>query len=876
LATNIRALLRKIEGSAKMPIVLVRRFARSMPCLLAAMALTGLIAQPLAAQTQSPANKSPVDTALEGASKLGEGVVAAYKKADNTLFVLPKETFERLFLWYSETVTVPTGVVDHLSLGGTVVQFQRRGKQVFIRDLTASFGKRAAGRQAPEPGQTTGARVDPIALAVRRANEPPIVAVLPVLAAADDGRVLVDVTKLFSNDIETMSARSQVVQAGLIPIQVNSAASYITSVRVFPKNLGVRTHLTFLAKSKDPIAPPRSVSLRVGHSLVMLPRKPMPSRRFDPRVGFFRTGAGVTAEDSKYTIYEASGRLARSHGLIMRYRLEKKNPDAEVSDPVKPIVFYIGREVPDRWRPYIKAAVESWQPAFRVAGFSNAIAARDAPAFKDAHNWTPEDARHSTIRWIAQPKANATGPHTVDPRSGEILSSHVEVWPQVITLFSHYYFGIHNSLDERAKTLPLSEEMQGLLLQYAVAHEVGHAIGLRHNHLASTAYSVAQMRDPKFANKWGANTSIMAYGRWNQAAQPGDGVKKFIPGQGPYDYFAIKWGYGVFGNNPVDENKALAAFVAKAQSDRRLLWAAGELPGEFEIWSTDPRVLKESTGAERIEATRLGVANILRSLRNLSSATGDDDAELVSAYNGIQTFHMAYLKSVTKLIAGVEAHPWAKSRQRRQLVPPGQQRAAIRYLLGEGARSLDAYKAPELLDRVAIFGGGEPIDRLQASLVGALFQDQLYPTAPAYVVKKLPLLQAQKSADPNAYGPLDFANDSYDALWSDLMAAPHWRRVLQRAYLDKIAGLFKIQKTADRSAQAKANAALVNGGTTSAFAAVATSTAADTVFVGWAHDMLPKLARQLRRAARKARTPDDRFHFWAMAVRAQQIAQEGK
>lgn len=858
-----------------MPITLVRRSARPIVALFAAATLTGFIVQPLQAQTQSspPKQKVTIDTALEGAKKLGEGVVTAYKKGDNTLLVVSQNTFKRLFLWYSETVTVPTGVVDHLYLGGTVVQFQRRGRRVLIRDLTASFGNRTVGRQAPEPGQKAGARIAPIALAVRRANEPPVIAVLPIIAAADDGRVLVDVTKLFSSDIETMSARSQIVLAGLLPVQVNPAASYITSVRVFPNNFGIRTHLTFLAKPKDPVAPPRNISLRVGHSLVMLPEKPMSSRPFDSRVGFFRTGAGVTAQDSKYTVYEASGRLQRSEGLIMRYRLEKKNPDAEVSDPIKPIVFYIGREVPDRWRPYLKAAVASWEPVFRAAGFSNAIVARDAPDFKDDPNWTPEDARHSTIRWIAQPKANATGPHTVDPRSGEILSSHIEVWPQVITLFSQYYFGIHGSLDERAKALPLSEKMQGRMLQYAVAHEVGHAIGLRHNHLASTAYSVAQMRNPKFANRWGANTSIMAYGRWNQAAQPGDGITKFIPEPGPYDYFAIKWGYGVFGKASDAEKKALAEFTAKAQTDRRLVWAAGELPGEFEIWSTDPRVLKESTGAERVEATRLGVANILRSLKRLPEATGDDNDELVGAYNAIQSFHMFFLKSVAKLVAGVEAHPSATSGPRRRLVSPQRQQAAIRYLLGEGARSLEAYKAPELIDRVAIFGGGEAIDRLQASLVDALFQDQIFPTVPSMVVRKLPLLQAQKAADPKAYGPLDFARDSYDALWGDLSTAPHWRRPLQRAYLRRIAALVDVSKSADRSKQAKTNAALVSGGTTSAFAAIVSSTGADTVFVGWAHDMLPKLARRLRRAARKARTSDDRFHFWAMAALAQQIAQ---
>lgn len=674
------------------------------------------------AQPKEDTTASTIAAALTDAKSLGKGVVEAYSKNDKALLVLPKAAFSRLFLWYSETVAVPTGVVDHLYLGGSVVQFERHGDKVFIRDLTAGFGNRSGDQQAPELGQDAGTKIDPIAISVRRANEPAVVAVLSVVAAEDDGRVLIDISGLFSSDIDFMSARSQAVLAGMTPAQVNPAASYITSIRVFPENFNVRTHLTFLAKPKDPIAPPRNISMRIGHSLVMLPEKPMASRTFDPRVGFFRSGFGVIEQDAKYTTYKDSGRLSKTQSVVMRYRLEKKNPDAPVSDPVKPIIFYIGREVPDRWRPYLKAAVESWQPAFEAAGFSNAIIARDAPSIEEDPNWTPEDATHSTVRWIAQSKANATGPHIVDPRSGEILSSHVEVWPGVI-IFSRYYFGVHAGLDEKITSLPLSDELQGRLLQYAVAHEVGHGIGLRHNHFASTAYTVKQLRNPEFASyASGATTSIMSYGRWNQAAQPGDGITKFIPNPGPYDYFAIKWGYGVFGKTPEKEHTALSRFTDEAQRDRRLLWAAGELSGEIEIWNTDPRVLMESTGAERVEATRLGVANIVRSPGRLSAATQGDEGKLAGAYGAIQSFHMYFLKSAAKLIAGVEAYPWSTTGPRRKLVPTEQQRAAVRYLLGEGAQSLDAYLAPDLIERVAIFGGTQPIADFQASLVNEVFE----------------------------------------------------------------------------------------------------------------------------------------------------------
>lgn len=802
--------------------------------------------------------KRTIESVLKGARLYGKGVIEAYSKNGRTLFVLPKHAFRRIFLWYAEVVSVPTGVVGSLDLGGSVVSFQRRGKKVFIRDLSATFAKRSA-RQDPRPGQKDGAEINPIELAIRRANEPPIIAVLPVVADAEDGRVLVNVTSLFSGDIPTMSARPQIRKAGMKPAGVSRPASYITSVRVFPKNFGVRAHLTFLARpARNSSLPLRGVSLRVGHSIVMLPETPMVGRPADPRIGYFTAGASVT-EFSDYTEYGGPGNPEKKRGFITRFRLVKKVPGAAVSDPVKPIVFYVGREVPDRWRPYIKAGIEMWKPAFRAAGFSNAIVARDAPAFSKDPNWTPEDARYSVIRWLAQPNANARGPHIVDPRSGEILASHIEAWPQVISYFGRYYFAIASSLDPRANSLPLSEKVQGLLLQYTIAHEVGHAIGLRHNHIASTAYTVAQMRDPKFANKWGPNASIMAYGRWNQVAQPGDGVTKIIPGIGPYDYFAVKWGYGVFGKTPAEEKKELDRIAREAQGDRRLIWSTKETTREKVYGHYDPRVLRENTGAERIEATRLGIANILRSLARLETATKGDDALFAKAFSQFQNHHLRFLKSVAKLVGGVEADPFAPGAPKQRIVPAARQEAAVRYLLGEGARTLDAYKDPRLLSRASVVGGTQLVEAFQAALVNAVL------TGP-----KLELLEGQKSADPKAYGVLDLARDTYEAVWGDLSAAPRWRRALQIGYLRRIGELLELQSRSPakwRSAVRR----LARRGYPMSFAVIAAASGTETVFPAWVRDMLPKLAKELDAAAVRAKTEGDRLHFKEMASRARKL-----
>jgi hypothetical protein len=799
------------------------------------------------AQASAPAAPATIDGTLQGAEKLGEGVVGAWRKNGSTLLLLPAAVFERPFLWYAEVVSVPSQVIGQLDLGSSVVQFERQGPLVFVRDLTSTYDKRA-GAQDPAPGLETP-RARPIDYAVRRGTEAPIVAVLPVLAATADGSALVDATRVFAGDVEHLSAAGQVTGMGLLPAAVDPLRTYITSVRVFPRNFGVRTHLTFLTKDpKQPALPPRAVSMRIGHSLVMLPDRPMAARAFDRRVGFFA---------STYTEFESGpDRATAPRSQILRFRLEKKDPGAAVSDPVKPIVFHIGREVPDRWRPAIKAAGALWEPVFRAAGFSNAIRVVDAPTPEQDPSWTEEDVRYSVVRWLAQPRANARGPSVSDPRSGEILSSHVEVWPAVLDVFSRYYFAVASPLDPKARTLPLPEEVQAQILTYALAHEIGHAIGLRHNHMASTAYTVAQLRNPEFANRFGANASIMAYGRFNQAAQPGDGVTRFIPGVGPYDYFAILWGYGVHGSTPQQEQQALAQLAARTQTDRTLLWGAAEYPDELERWGDDPRHKRENTGAERVLSTRLGIANLHRSLQNLDAATTGRPDAYTSGFESIRGQNVTWLVSVADLVAGIETRLVGPDGVRAAVVPAAPQREAVQYLLGEGAASLAVYADPALGTRMHPTGSQASAEGLQANVVAALLQP-----------RKLKLLELQKSADPAAYGLADMMADAQAAVWADLSTAPRWRRALQRAWLERLAVLLNTP-TANAEQREATFRLLPVLGVSRNFGELDLVTAADTLLPAWAQDALPALAGRLDQAAAAAARDDDRLHFRQMALMA--------
>jgi hypothetical protein len=808
--------------------------------------------QPAAQQQQAA---SPYETALKDAKIIGTGCVTAYLKEDHTLLALPGDISKRLLLWYSEAVRLPPKAVSQGGIitgplggqGATVVTLERQGKRMFIRDHSPGYTKRGGSEDPGVPFDNR--QPDAIHRSVSEASNGPIIAVLPVIGDGPDGEILVDITEAFSKDIESLTARGQIITTGLIPAAVDPTRSYIASVKVFPTDVDIRSHLTFLAQDPtDLVTGPQPVSIEIGHSIVLLPEKPMQARFFDDRVGFFKT---------KFTEYETrKGAVVHNRAVIQRRRLEKKNPEAAVSDPVEPIVFYIGQGVPKRWRPYLKAAVEQWQPVFEAAGFSNAIIAKDAPTPVEDPDWSAEDARNSVIRWIPQQYANAMGPVIYDPRSGEILSSHILIWPEVINIFERYYYSVASSLDPEATHLPFSDEKLGQLLTYVVAHEVGHTLGLRHNHLASTAYTVEQMRDAQFANTHGPNTSMMAYGRFNQCAQPGDGVTQIFSIIGPYDYFAVNWGYGVHGKTPEEEQTALDWLADGSTTDLSIAWAAAEKPEGAETWGYDPRVQKENTGTERVAATKLGVANVLRSLANLNQAVADDDELFATTWGEMLGHQFTFLDSVKSLVGGQYHLPGHAQGLKGRFVAPEKQREAVQYLLGEGVASLAAYTTPDVLYRAMPLGGVQTVEELQAKLVVDLLDNT-----------RLALLDEHTAVDPEAYGVINLGDDMVAVLWGDLSSASPTRRVLQRAFLDRIDAI--LHPTAGKSEIATEIAGLQKAGFSPAFAKFATTPADKTSFPAWANSALPELQKRLEQAKPVDRS--DSIHFQEMSRKIQKI-----
>jgi Met-zincin/Domain of unknown function (DUF5117)/Domain of unknown function (DUF5118) len=691
-----------------------------------------------------------------------QGVFTVHRVDDKIYYEIPAEAYGKLMLWSTEVAKAPSGVsYGGSALGTHVVHWERRDNKVYL--WSDSFSKHGDGKAVQR--------------AVDSANMGSIIMSFQVEAEGRDRAAVIDVTPLFTSEVPEFSLRR-------LGSAVDSSRTYVQEVKAFPTNIEIRSLLTFRSAGGSGgfgAALPRrsvfsggnsnSISALLHYSMTLLPEKPMQGRYFDPRVGYFV---------QPFEDYTSDRNWVMNHEFIARYRLEKKDPQAEVSEPAKPIVFYISREVPEKWRSYLKQGVEDWKPVFEKAGFKDAIQCKDAPSAEDDPSWDPEDARYSVIRWVALPIENAMGPNVHDPRSGEIVSAHVIVWHDVLKLVQEWYFAQCGALDPQAKKLPLPDELTGKLLRMVITHEVGHTLGLRHNQRATSAYSIAQLRDPKFTAEHGTTASIMSYGRFNYVAQPEDKVTSLIPKIGPYDYFAIEWGYKPIAgaSTPEAERPTLDKWAARQMEEPWLRFGGEDGPA-----LVDPTVKTENIGSDSLEATALGLKNLDRVIDMLLPATtrlGEDDTVLKDTYQSIMSHRANWFRAVELLVGGVTetrslGHGSTETFRR---VPKDKQKEAVRFLLDKAFTTPHKLLQPPLVSRFKYFGVANDVMSQQKSLLESLLSGRRFHQ----------MMDAEVVSPRDTYTAMEFLGDVQNGLWKELdETTPKidvCRRQLQRAYLD--------------------------------------------------------------------------------------------
>jgi hypothetical protein len=699
------------------------------------------------------------------------GLFTVHRNGGDWLFEVPDSLLGRDMLLISRIAGVPTGFGGFapagVAAGRQLVRWERVDDRILLRRYEEGF---------------VASDSLPIALSVRSNNFAPILASFPIEArtAADQGSV-VDVTDFFSGDTPSLSGLSSEQRSDFEVRSQDEDRSYINYVRSFPRNVNVRHTLTYSAGAPPANARTGTISMEMHQSLVLLPSDPMRPRYADDRVGYF------TVERVNFGLDEQKAATER---FIRRWRLEPSDPAAyargEVVDPVEPIVYYVDPATPERWRNAVRQGVENWQPVFETAGFSNAIIARDPPAPDEDPEWDPEDVRYSVVRWAASLTRNAQGPSTSDPRTGEIIESDIVWYHNHMRSYRNWMMVQTGAANPGARSLPISEELMAEAMEQVITHEIGHAIGLPHNMIASSAYPVDSLRSADFSRRMGVAPTIMDYARQNYIAQPEDGLEPldFLRQVGPYDHHSVNWGYRVIPDaaTPEEERSVLDQWIVERADDPMYRY----LP-QGGLGVTDPRAQTEDMGDDPVLASSYGMQNLRHIVPNLVAWTtrpGEDYTDLREVYGEALSQWNRYVGHVLNVVGGV--HVDLKTADQEGPVYDGLPRARQEEAMDWLAR--EAFEAPTWLNdpRILELIGPEPaglraLSARQASILNRLLDPE-----------RMAILSELETDDDDPYPLADFLDDTRDAVWGDVSeGAPvdAYRRALQRAYLERMAWL---------------------------------------------------------------------------------------
>ena len=707
----------------------------------------------------------PYATVITARAKSKKGVFDVHQIGSRLFFELPAAEIGKDFVITTVLAGSPAGMGPNGTLGpDRVIRFERRENRIFIRDINYN-------NVATDSLRSTRRAMSLIEFY-------PIIAAFNVETYGKDSAAVIEVTRMFTGGIQEFAGGGQ-------RVAIDATRSYIEKFSAFTRNVNVTASQTFTRTAAGGLAipglilpgGPGSTTEAYTFSIVRLPDNPMMPRFMDARVGFF----GEFKTD-----FGSAEQRVLPRRYIARWRLECS--DTKVGNlcaPKKPITYYVDPATPQWLVPWVKKGIEEWQPAFEGAGFSKGIVAADAPNDPD---FSGEDASVAMVRWLPSPVPNAIGPSTTDPRTGEIIDADVQMYHNIMDLQRDWYFTQVGHLDARAQRFPFPDTLMGRLVQFVVAHEVGHTLGFPHNMKGSSMYPVDSLRSKTWVAKMGHSPSIMDYARFNYVAQPEDriAVSDLVPKVGPYDRYAVKWGYTPIpgATSPEDERKTLDQWSRMQDSVPWFRFGGG---------AVDPGEQSEAIGdADAVKATRLGFKNLERIIALVVPAsTADKTADyslLRETYTGVLNQWATEAQHVTRVVGGL-------NRQEKMVSQSGpvwtgvlraRQKEAVKFLNDEVFTTPTSLIKTDILRKLESDGNINRITGAQSRALSSLVANAK--------LQRMVEFEALAVDKGDVYPLGEMLTDLRRGLWKEIysgVAIDAYRRRLQTLYLEQMATKIK-------------------------------------------------------------------------------------